>query len=66
MMQQTINVMKERIQTRGLYQIVKEVSSFHRIQASGGFRAAANWCCDWLNSRGVQARVLHYPAPAGV
>ena len=65
MMQQTINVMKERIQTRGLYQIVKEVSSFHRIQASGGFRAAANWCCDWLNRQGVQAQVLHYPAPAG-
>ena len=65
MMQDTIKIMKNRVQTRGLYQIVKDVSSFHRIQASKGFRDAANWCCDWLNKRGVQAQVLHYPAPAG-
>lgn len=65
MMQDTIKIMKEQVQIRELYQIVKDVSSFHRIQASGGYRAAADWCCNWLNRRGVQARVLRYPAPAG-
>lgn len=65
MMQQTIQVLKRQVQCRSLYTLAKGVSGFHRIQASGGFLDAAEYCAKALNLRGVQAKVLHYPARAG-
>jgi len=41
---------------------VREVSTYHRIQASPGFRAAANHCAAKLNSQGIRAEILSYPA----
>ena len=38
------------------------VAEFHRIQASPGFRAAAELCCDKLNKLGVQAEMMFEPA----
>lgn len=64
-MQRTIQVLKGQVQARSLYTLAKGVSSFHRVQASGGFRAAADWCAAALQAKGVQARVLEYPATAG-
>lgn len=64
-MQQTVQVLKGQVRRESLYTLAKGVSSFHRIQASGGFKAAADWCAAALNARGVEARVLEYPARAG-
>jgi len=38
------------------------VSRFHRIQASPGYRAAAEYCVDRLLETSPDARVIHYPA----
>ncbi len=65
MIPSTIKVIKHEIQTQTLRQLVEGISAFHRIQASGGFLQAAQWCADWLNGQGIQAQVLHYPAKAG-
>nr|MBC7244401.1 DUF4910 domain-containing protein [Chloroflexota bacterium] len=41
---------------------VAEIIRHHRIQASPGFRAAAERCCDILAGFGLSAEVLHFPA----
>ncbi len=42
--------------------MVAEVARFHRIQASPGFRRAAEMVCEKLQHAGVQARILSFPA----
>ena len=64
-MQDTVRALKSQVHRKSLYTLAKGVSSFHRVQASGGFKAAADWCAAALNARGVEARVLEYPARAG-
>ncbi len=64
-MQNTVRALKSQVHRQSLYTLAKGVSSFHRVQASGGFKAAADWCAAALNARGVEARVLEYPARAG-
>lgn len=39
-----------------------KVAEYHRIQASPGFRAAAQLCCDQLNALGVSAQIQFEPA----
>jgi len=41
---------------------VEQISRYHRIQASPGFREAANWCKEALKSYGLDGRLLEYPA----
>ncbi|GAB4408712.1 MAG: DUF4910 domain-containing protein [Anaerolineales bacterium] len=41
---------------------VGEVIRFHRIQASPGFRAAAQYVAEALREAGLEARILSYPA----
>jgi hypothetical protein len=41
---------------------VVAVSRFHRIQASPGYREAAEYCVDRLLETSPDARVIHYPA----
>jgi len=43
-------------------QYVAQISAYHRIQASPGFRAAARSCQELLAAFGVQAEVLAFPA----
>ena len=38
------------------------IARFHRIQASPGYRAAAQWVLETLQSAGVQATIETYPA----
>lgn len=53
----------EKIDGERAYQTVAEISTFHRIQASTGFRAAAEHCAAKLRRWGVEnAEVLSYPA----
>jgi len=42
------------------------ISQYHRIQASPGYRAAAQYCKDYLSAQGIPAEVLSYPATDGV
>jgi Peptidase family M28 len=44
---------------------VVSVSQFHRIQASPGFRKAAEYCVDVMLEKSPNALVIHYPAEAG-
>lgn len=41
---------------------IQRIARFHRIQASPGYRAAAEDCCDRLQEGGVEAFVRAYPA----
>lgn len=43
---------------------VVSVSQFHRVQASPGFRKAAEYCVDCMLESSPEARVIHYPAEA--
>jgi hypothetical protein len=44
---------------------VINVSRYHRIQASPGYRQAAEYCVDHLLETSPNARVIHYPADPG-
>lgn len=59
-MQDIIQLLKEEVSGRRLYQSVKEVSSYHRIQASTGYREAAKHCADYLTSLGIDTKILQY------
>jgi aminopeptidase-like protein len=45
---------------------LERISSYHRIQASPGFREAANFCLQTLREAGLKAHLLSYPAQEGV
>jgi aminopeptidase YwaD len=44
---------------------VTSISQFHRIQASPGYRKAAEYCVDAMLERSSNAQVIHYPAETG-
>lgn len=44
------------------YDLVKEIIRHHRIQASPGFRAAAEMCAATLRDAGVTVEILRFPA----
>jgi hypothetical protein len=44
------------------YQSIADISRYHRIQASPGFRQAAEYVCERLAEAGLQAEILTYPA----
>ncbi len=41
---------------------VEQICRYHRIQASPGFRQAAQWCQQTLQEYGLPAKILEYPA----
>lgn len=41
---------------------VEEICRYHRIQASPGFRQAAEWCQQTFQEYGLPAKILEYPA----
>ena len=45
---------------------VAAISQFHRIQASPGYRKAAEYCVDRLLETSQDAQIMHYPAEHGV
>ncbi|MEA3340788.1 MAG: DUF4910 domain-containing protein [Chloroflexota bacterium] len=47
------------------YQTVANVSRYHRIQASPGFRRAAEYVYERLAEAGLQAEILTFPANTG-
>ena len=47
-----VQLIQKEIDPKRLYNGVKEISSYHRIQASTGFREAAHHALDMLQKRG--------------
>ena len=41
---------------------VREISNFHRIQASTGFRSAAEYCAEQLRAEGFDCKIKSYKA----
>ena len=62
MIRKITRAIADKINCDRLYASVVDVASYHRIQASTGFRAAANYCNDKLNRLGVPSEILSYPA----
>ena len=56
-MKQIIDNIRKEVSKKRLYDLVKGVSSYHRIQASTGFRDAANYVCKAINDLGIEAKV---------
>lgn len=61
-MKDIMNSIRNEVSKKRLYASVKEVSNFHRIQASTGFREAAQFVCKKLVDEGIAARVLPFVA----
>lgn len=61
-MEKTIEYIQKEISKKRLYNTVKEVSNFHRIQASTGFREAAQFVCKKINNLGIHAEIHSYEA----
>ena len=61
-MERMIENIQKEISKKRLYNTVKEVSNFHRIQASTGFREAAQFVCKKINNLGIHAEIHSYEA----
>ncbi len=61
-MEKMIENIQKEISKKRLYNTVKEVSNFHRIQASTGFREAAQFVCRKINNLGIKAQIHSYEA----
>lgn len=66
MFQKELEKIQHEFSGGSAFQHVSEIARYHRIQASPGFREAANYVCSTLNSFGISAEVLSFPARSGV
>ncbi len=62
----TVEAIKREYSGARAMQHIAELLRYHRIQASPGFREAANYCCRVLSGYGLQAEILTFPAREGV
>ncbi|MBR3351889.1 MAG: DUF4910 domain-containing protein [Erysipelotrichaceae bacterium] len=63
---QDSTIFKNAVSEKRLLNVVKEVSNFHRIQASPMFREAANHVMKICEKYGLQAKLLSYEADPDV
>ena len=61
-MRETIRKIKNNISGDRAYYWVREIANFHRIQASTGYRAAAEHVTNRLKENGINAGIRSYPA----
>ena len=61
-MKPSFKLIHDAINEERLYKQVKEISCFHRIQASTTFRKAANHVVELAKSYGLTTELLEYPA----
>lgn len=61
-MRNIVENIRNEVNKKRLYDLVKGVSMYHRIQASTGFRDAANYVCKRINDMGIEAKVLSFKA----
>lgn len=57
-----LDKVRTEISGKNALETATQVAQYHRIQASPGFRAAAQLCCDKLNALGVHAEMQYEPA----
>lgn len=62
MIRQTTRAILSRINGQRAFQTVAEISTYHRIQASTGYRAAAQHAQEKLQRWGIASEVLSFPA----
>ncbi|MEA4811017.1 MAG: hypothetical protein VB108_00415, partial [Anaerolineaceae bacterium] len=61
-MWEAINKIKTAASGQRAFNFVREISNFHRIQASTGYRAAAKWVAGKMEAAGFEVKVHSYPA----
>lgn len=61
-MQGKMDTLKALICPDRMLETAEAVSKHHRIQASTGYRAAAQYCLERLHGLGLEAELLSYPA----
>lgn len=61
-MRQELNHIKNVVSGERVYSLVKEITTYHRIQASTGYRAAAQHVAKRLEGEGLKVRIRTYPA----
>ena len=61
-MREYLNKIHDTVDGERAYSEVLEVTNYHRIQASTGFRAAAEHVAGKLKADGIDCEVLSYPA----
>jgi len=59
---EAIQKIKQAVNPQRAFESVLEISQFHRIQASPGYRAAATWVANRLQEDGFEVKVHSYPA----
>ena len=57
-----IQKIKQAVNSQRAFESVREISQFHRIQASPGYRAAADWVANSLREDGFEVKIHSYPA----
>jgi len=62
MFKKVLEAIQEEISGEAAKRSVEGIIRYHRIQASPGFREAANYCLETLRGFGVKAEVLTFPA----
>ncbi len=62
MFEDMLKIIREEFSGQAAKSYVGDITRYHRIQASPGFRAAARYCLDKLAEFGVQAEILSFPA----
>lgn len=66
MIQKDASVIYEEINEETLKQTLKNIVSFHRIQASPGYHDAAVFCANRLSQNGIHAEIFQRDAREGV
>jgi hypothetical protein len=65
MLEETLSKIVPEASAERAFDHVVSIAQFHRIQASPGYRRAAEYCVDRLLETCPDARVIHYPAETG-
>lgn len=61
-MEEYLNIIRDEISGQNALEYIKVISKHHRIQASPGYRAAAEDCKELLEKNGVSVEIKSYPA----
>ncbi|MGA9351675.1 MAG: DUF4910 domain-containing protein [Anaerolineae bacterium] len=62
MFKKTFEAIREEFSGQAAKGYVIDITRYHRMQASPGFRQAAHYCLERLREAGVQAEILSFPA----
>lgn len=65
MLEWLVKVVRKELSGSRAFDYVAGIARFHRIQASPGYRQAADWCARRLVEAGLEVSVLEYPARFG-